>query len=149
MVQDMMIKDTQDSLIKPASERTPWQYSLRGLLIVTAIVSVVLAISIYFAGVLFVLGVIALIQAATLLAADWLIRPENRRVLAAVSSGTWMILGSGVMIIACRQAFLMMRDDGNWTVALFTTSLAATAGLCCCTVAANRWRRLAGPQVRD
>jgi hypothetical protein len=90
---------------------------------------------------MFVLSAIALIQVATLLAADWLIRPENRRALAAISSGSWMILGSGLVLIGVRQLYLLLRDDGGAAAWIFAACLAA-AGLYCFYVAANRWRRL-------
>jgi hypothetical protein len=126
-------------------ERLPWQYSLRGLLILTAIVSIALTVGIYFAGALFVLGVIALVQGATLLAGDWLIRPQNRRALATATAGSWMILGSGLALIGGCQLYVLLRDDGSAAAWAFALCLAA-AGLYCVYVAANRWRRLTRTQ---
>jgi hypothetical protein len=129
-----------------SASRTPWQYSLRGLLIVTTVVSICLTVGVYFAGVLFVLGFIALIQVATLLAADWLIRPQNRRALAVVSAGSWLILGSGLVLVGSRLLYLLVRDDGGiaaWVVAVCL----ATAGLYCFYIARNRWRRLITPRL--
>jgi hypothetical protein len=138
-----MVRDPESPRSAVPPERTPWQYSLRGLLIVTTLVSICLAVGTYFAGVMFVLGVIAAIQVATLLAADWLIRPQNRRALAAVSSGSWMILGSGLIVIGARRLYLLLRDDGGAAAWIFAMCLAA-AGFYCFHVAANRWRRLSG-----
>jgi hypothetical protein len=76
-----------------------WQFSLRSLLIVTAAVSVVMVLGMYLVGVAFVVFVIVLIQATILLAGDWLIRPANRRLLAFVTAGSWMVAGSGLLMI--------------------------------------------------
>jgi hypothetical protein len=73
-----MNRDINNPLRESPSDRTPWQYSLRGLLIVTAVVSIVLAIGVRFAGLMYVLGALVVIQVATILAADWLIRPQHR-----------------------------------------------------------------------
>jgi hypothetical protein len=142
-----MVQDHDKPLFNVPPERTPWQYSLRGLLIATTFVSIALAIGIYLAGVLFVLGVIALTQVATLLAGDWLIRPQNRRALAAVSSGSWLILGTGLVLIAGRQGFLLIRVNGSTAAWIFASCLAA-AGLYCFYVAAKRWRRLSSTAQR-
>ena len=76
-----------------------WQFSLRSLLIATAAVSVVIFLGMYLAGIAFVVFVIVLIQATALLAGDWLIRPANRRLLAFVTTGSWMVAGSGLLMI--------------------------------------------------
>jgi hypothetical protein len=76
-----------------------WQFSLRSLLIATAAVSVVMVLGMYLAGIAFVVFVIILIQATTLIAGDWLIRPANRRLLAFVTAGSWMVAGSGLLMI--------------------------------------------------
>jgi hypothetical protein len=129
---------------EPPSNRTTWQYSLRGLLIVTAVVSIVLAIGIHFAGVMLVVGVMALIQVATLLASDWLIRAQNRRALAAVSSGSWIILGSGLVVISGQQMYGLIGTNGSVEARVFAACLLA-AGAYCCYIARKRWRRLTGP----
>jgi hypothetical protein len=76
-----------------------WQFSLRSLLIATAAVSVVMVLGMYLVGIAFVVFVIVLIQAMTLLAGDWLIRPTNRRLLAFVTAGSWIVAGSGLLMI--------------------------------------------------
>jgi hypothetical protein len=113
-----------------------WQFSLRSLFIVTTVVSVCLAISVHLAGLMAIVAVVGLIQAGMLLAGDWLIRPANRRALAFVTAGSWMVLGSGLVILGC-YAIYEARGPGS----LFGYLLpAAAAG--CYYVAFHRWRKL-------
>jgi hypothetical protein len=132
--------------IEPSANAQPpaapvWQFSLRTLLVVTALVSVCLAIGVHFAGFMFALVVIGLIQITTLLSADWLIRPENRRALAFVTAGSWIVLGSGILIIGIREVFLGIGTDGDAGAWIFAWCL-IVIGLGCYYIAAKRWRRL-------
>ncbi len=127
----------------PARDSTTppeWQFSLRSLFAVTTIVSIVLALGTYFAGFVFVVAVVALIQVATLLAADWLIRPANRRALAFVTAGSWIVLGSGVAIIAFLQFYWAYanRSSLQW----FFGNCLTVAAVVCFYTAAHRWRKL-------
>lgn len=128
------------------STDAPWQFSLRSLLVATALISVVLAIGVHLAGVLFALAVIALIQVTTLLSADWLIRPQNRRALAFVTAGSWIVLGSGLVIVGIRDILFRLRTDGlatNFDLAIWIFALSLISiGIICFYVAAKRWRRL-------
>jgi hypothetical protein len=117
-----------------------WQFSLRSLLIATALISVILAIGVHLTGWMFALAMIALVQIATLLSADWLIRPENRRALAFVTSGSWIVLGSGLLVVSVREALLRIGAASSSAVWVFTSCLIG-AGLGCYYVAARRWRR--------
>ena len=133
--------------IEPSANTEPpaapvWQFSLRTLLIVTALVSVCLAIGVHFAGFMFALVVIGLIQVATLLSADWLIRPQNRRALAFVAAGSWIVLGSGLLIVGVREFFLFYGTKSEPAKWMFTWCLVG-AGVSCYYIAAKRWRRLA------
>jgi len=65
-----------------------WQFSLRRLLIATTVVSLCLAVGTYLAGVAFIIFAVVLIEVATLLSVDWLIRPANRPLLAFVTAGS-------------------------------------------------------------
>src|SRR3954463_8190863 len=82
-----------------------WQFSLRSLLIATTAVSVVMVLGMYLVGIAFVVFGIVLIQATILLAGDWLIRPANRRLLAFVTAGSWMVAGSGLLMIDLQFAW--------------------------------------------
>ena len=125
-----------------------WQFSLRSLLVVTALVSVCLAIGVHFAGFMFALVLIGLIQAATLLSADWLIRRENRRALAFVTSGSWIVLGSGLVILGGREMFSLLGAKGETAAWMFSSGLVAT-GAYCYYLASKRWRSLTQPDRAD
>jgi hypothetical protein len=111
-----------------------WQYSLRGLLVSTSIVSACLAVGTYLAGIAFAIFVLVLLQVALLLSVDWLIRPANRRLLAFITSGTWMLTGSGLLIIGA-TLILGFRTGGTlsksvgpevlWTIGLIFAPAAA------------------------
>ena len=124
-----------------SSSTRAWQFSLRTLLIVTAALSVCLAIGVHFAGVMFALAFATLVQVGMLLSADWLIRPENRRALAFVTAGSWIVLGSGILIIGIREVFLGIGTDGDAGAWIFAWCL-IVIGLGCYYIAAKRWRRL-------
>jgi hypothetical protein len=118
-----------------------WQFSLRSLLIATALVSVCLAIGVYITGFMFALAVVALIQVATLLSADWLIRPQNRRALAFVTAGSWIVLGSALLVVGVREVFVFYgtkSEPARWMFAWLLVGI----GILCYYVAAKRWRRL-------
>ena len=130
-----------------SSASAPWQYSLRGLLIFTAIVSVCLAIGVYFAGAMAVIVTFGVIQAATLLAADWLIRPANRRSLAFVTAASWTILGSGLLMIGLREAYKL---NTNKTDLAWYSTIGLIIGVRFCFVlATRRWRQLTGQGRRN
>src|SRR5262249_43525398 len=79
-----------------------WQFSLRGLMIAITIVSVVMALGRYLVGAAFVIFAVVLVESASLLSFEWLIRPENRRFLAFTTAGCWAILGSGLLILGIK-----------------------------------------------
>jgi hypothetical protein len=126
----------------------PWQFSLRSLLIATAVISVILAIGVHLTGIMFALLVIALIQVTTLLSADWLIRPENRRALAFVTAGSWIVLGSGLVIVGIREVLVRVGTESDLAIRIFAWCLIAI-GIICYYIAAKRWRRLTSRQTAD
>ena len=132
-----------------APAKTPaWQFSLRALLIATTIASACLAVGVHFAGFIFVVVVVGLIQAAMLLGADWLIRPANRRALAFVTAGSWIVLGSGLLIIGASQLYGAIGSNdaaAAWTLG----SCLVAGGISCYYLAAKRWRSLTQPDRAD
>jgi len=124
---------------KPTSD-APWQYSLKTFFGLTTIVSVCLAIGVHFAGFMLIVVVVGLMQAVILLSADWLIRPANRRALAFVTAGSWIVFGSGVAIIAITQFHGAITNQSRLQT-LLATGLTFTAVICFYT-AAHRWRTL-------
>jgi hypothetical protein len=127
--------------------KTPgWQFSVRDLLALTTFVSIGMAVGIYFAGLLFGLVVLGAILAALLLSADWLIRPQNRHLLALVTVGAWFATGSGLVILGIGQplAVSLVRFDRDipWKVG----GCVVAAGIFCFYIAARRWRRLTAQQ---
>jgi hypothetical protein len=118
-----------------------WQFSLRSLLLATTVISICLAIGTYFAGVAFAAFVLVLLQVAMLFSVDWLIRPANRRVLAFVAAGSWIVLGSGLLIVSVSLAYGPIsagNRNGVW-IAIVFLSLAVPF---CYLFAWRRWKRL-------
>ena len=118
-----------------------WQFSLRRLLIATTVVSLCLAVGTYLAGVAFIIFAVVLIEVATLLSVDWLIRPANRPLLAFVTAGSWMIFGSGLLIMACKTAYELItldRPEEMWAA----VALCAITALLCYGFGWRRWRQL-------
>jgi len=128
-----------------APKNPSWQFSLRTLLVATAVVSVLMAIGVHFAGVMFALAFAVVVQAVMLLTGDWLIRPENRRALAFVTAGSWIVLGGALFVVGVREVYLRMGADGHWAALIFAWCLVGAGG-CCYYIAAKRWRRLTGRQ---
>jgi hypothetical protein len=118
-----------------------WQFSLRSLLLATTVVSICLAIGTYFAGIAFAAFVLILLQVVMLFSVDWLIRPANRRMLAFVTAGSWIILGSGMLTISFALAYdrLSSGDRSIFWAVIMLISLAAPF---CYFVAWRRWKRL-------
>jgi hypothetical protein len=124
-----------------------WQFSLRGLLISTTIVSACLALGTYLAGIAFAVFVLVLLQVLLLLSIDWLIRPANRRLLAFVTGGTWMLTGSGLLAIAAKlmlsvPAANTVSSDVNPEVLWSLGLVLAPAAVFCYWFGWRRWRRL-------
>ncbi|HEY3393835.1 MAG TPA: hypothetical protein VGK58_14080 [Lacipirellulaceae bacterium] len=132
---------SDDSIDGEFASTPTWQFSVRTLLIVTALVSVCLAVGVHYAGFMFALVVIGLIQVATLLSADWLIRPQNRRALAFVTAGSWIVLGSGLLIVGAREILLRVGINSGIAGWIFACSM-VMIGIYCYYIAAKRWRRL-------
>lgn len=82
-----------------------WQFSLRGLLLLTTLVSICLAIGVHFAGFMVVFIAIGVTQVTMMLCADWLIRPQNRRALAFATAASWTTIGSGLLILGVRALY--------------------------------------------
>jgi hypothetical protein len=122
----------------------PWQFSLRGLLVFVTVVSVLLAIGVYYVGIIIALAVVGLIQVGPLLVADWLIRPQHRRTLAFVTAGSWAIVGSSFVIFAVCAASRLVSSSGslNWTFA----SCSIVGAAFCYFLAGLRWRQLSTPR---
>jgi len=123
-----------------------WQFSLRSLLIATTIVSICLAIGVHFAGLMFAVAAVGLTQAAMLLSADWLIRPQNRRALAFVTAGSWIVLGSSLLAIGAGQLYGALQSEDARTAWMLGGCLIA-GGSSCYLLAAKRWRSLTQPDM--
>src|SRR6476620_390566 len=104
-----------------------WQFSLRTLLLVTTGVSICLAMGSYFAGVAFVGFMLVLFEVAVLFSLEWVIRPANRRMLAFVAASSWIILGSGLLIVGFALAYgrLLAGDTGAVRIGIALIALAA------------------------
>jgi hypothetical protein len=125
------------------------QFSLKSLFIVTTFLSIAMALGTGFLGVALALLVIVLVQVATLLLADWLIRPANRRILAFVTAGSWIIFGSGMLIVAARFALDPAQreqlGDMVWPISTFFAIGAAFCYWC----GQIRWRQLNAYQQKN
>jgi hypothetical protein len=118
-----------------------WQFSLRSLLLVTTAVSICLAIGTYFVGIAFAAFVIVLLQVVMLFSVDWLIRAANRRMLAIVVACSWIILGSGLLLVSFSLAGgrLAAGDRSEVWIAIMVITLTAPI---CYFFAWRRWKRL-------
>src|SRR5689334_18678320 len=118
-----------------------WQFSLRGLMFATAVVSVIMALGAYLVGAAFVIFVVVLVESASLLSFEWLIRPANRRFLAFTTAGCWAVLGSALLIIGVKVGcgIVMGSTDPEFWAAVIALSIFAVA---CYGFAWHRWRQL-------
>jgi hypothetical protein len=124
-----------------------WQYSLRSLFVVTTVASIGLAIGVHYGGFVVVAVAAGLIFVGGLLAADWLIRPENRRPLAFVTASAWFVIGSGIAMLGVETFFRatsLGKQELGWSVG----AIFVVAGLFCYGIALWRWRKLATPKDR-
>jgi hypothetical protein len=120
-----------------------WQFSVRDLLIAMTVISICLAVGVHFAGFMFVLIAIGVMQAGILLAGDWLIRPQNRRALAFATAASWATVGSGLLVLLISTIFnhesLLLRSK------IATSALEVCLAIGCViayVAAATRWRQL-------
>jgi hypothetical protein len=90
-----------------------WQFSLRGMFVVTGIVATCLAAGYYFPTTVPVLVLIGLAQAAIVFAGDWLVRPTNRRTLAIVVALSWLLFGSTFILIGVFQLYRCIRGNAE------------------------------------
>jgi hypothetical protein len=130
-------------------EKPPWQFSLRELFIVTAIVALCLGIGYLFPTTVTIVVMCGVVQAAIALAADWLIRPTRRRTLAFVTVAVWTTLGAvcwlllgGTLLLT---GYLELDRDSNpdrIRGALITAIWLATAGACSWFLAFRNWRKM-------
>jgi hypothetical protein len=139
------VKVLEPTRARPDADRAPvpreWQFSLRSLLLVTTVVSICVAMGTYFVGVAFAAFVLVLLEVVALFSFEWLIRPVNRRLLSFVVTGSWIILGSGMLIVSFSLAYgrLAAGDTSDvWFAIMF---IALTAPVCY-FVAWRRWKRL-------
>lgn len=75
---------------------------------------------------------VGLLQVSTLMAADWLIRRENRRWLAALTAASWTVVGSGFLMVVATE------------VVPWVAVLCIFIGGVCFLLAAWRWKQLTG-----
>jgi hypothetical protein len=76
-----------------------------------------------------------------MLASDWLIRPAHRRALAFATASAWIILGSGLLIIAIQQAIAILaapKLDMTWAAITVLIGFA----LACYLLGWYRWKQL-------
>jgi hypothetical protein len=120
-----------------------WQFSIRDLLIATTIISICLAVGVHFAGFMFVLIALGVMQAAILLAGDWLIRPRNRRALAFATAASWATVGSGLLVLLVSTIFNEQSLRSRSEVATWALEACLAVGcVIAYVVAAIRWRQL-------
>jgi len=121
-----------------------WQFSVRDLLIATTIISICLAVGVHFAGFMFVLITIGVMQAAILLAGDWLIRPQNRRALAFATAGSWATVGSGLLVLLVGAVYQDQVTGTPQAIPAWLLEGCLAVGCAIAyVVAAIRWRQLA------
>jgi hypothetical protein len=124
-----------------SSQQPGWQYSLRGLLLVITIASITLAVGVHFQGLMVAVVAIGIVQAAILLAGDWLIQRRNRWALALLTSVFWAIPGCGLLLLGIGAAFGANAVEKRGASAA-VAALAIAAGAICYLMAVRRWRQL-------
>jgi hypothetical protein len=122
------------------TDRGPWQFSLRSLLIFITAASILLAIGVHYAGIIVALAVVGLMQVGMLVGADWLIRPAHRRALAFVTAASWAVVGSSFVIFAVYSLNRLDSASGMFGY-LFALCL-MSVGAFCYFLANLRWRQL-------
>jgi hypothetical protein len=118
-----------------------WQFSLRGLFILTTILCAYLALAAALPLDEFVLLSVMLFLVAVLLSVEWLIRPANRHILACVTAGLWMFFGIALLIISIAIAMALITagsDDSVWLAVVLFTLMA----IACFRVGRRTWRQL-------
>jgi hypothetical protein len=128
--------------------QSSFRFSTRDLLIGTTIVSIVLGTGVWFGGFLILAVVIGLVQATTLLAGDWLIRPENQRALAFTTALSWVMLGSGLLVLAIRAIGEAIGPSNEWMRLWMLGCVSAAGAIASYLMARHRWRQL-GDQGRE
>jgi hypothetical protein len=119
-----------------------WQFSLKNLLALTTIVSVCLAVAVHYLGFMMVVLAVGVIQAGTLLSADWLIRPSNRRLLAFVTAASWIVMGCSLLIIGLRAGFDAANASENSAPQWYFSGGILFVAAVCYYIASRRWRSL-------
>jgi hypothetical protein len=114
-----------------------WQYSLFGLLVVTTIVSICLALGVSFPRVAIAAVAVGLVQAAALYLADWLIRSRGGRTLKQVTSIMRAVLGTALLIIATAVATAPAPHTS--LLALMVAYVIGSIGLLCWILAWRYW----------
>jgi hypothetical protein len=118
-----------------------WRFSLRGLLIATAFVSICLAMGATFTFTNFIVSALVMVYVSILESFDWLIRPQNRWKVAFVTAGLWTMLGSGFVIFGFKIAFVLIWNSqfgDAFEGMIYILALASP----CYWLASRRWRRL-------
>ena len=134
-----------------ANHQSGIQFSVRDLLVLTTLVSVCLAIGVHYAGFMFVVIAIGLIQVGMLLSADWLIRPNHRKALGFVTAASWIILGSGLLILGFRMLYgdADSADQAAYSASRILGVSFAAAGAVCYITAMIRWHRLSNRPAKQ
>jgi hypothetical protein len=110
--------------------------------VLTTVASIGLAIGVHYGGFTVVALAAGLILAGALLSADWLIRPQNRRVLAFITASAWIVIGSGIVMLGV-EAFVTTNALGKQELGWPVGAVLVAGGLSCYGIAAWRWAKLA------
>jgi heme/copper-type cytochrome/quinol oxidase subunit 4 len=103
-----MDRQEQDTTQQRPATGRHWQYSLFGLLVVTTIVSVCLAVGVHFPRM--ILGILAagLVQVVALYSVEWVMRRRGGQTMRQVTVSLWAIVIVAVVVIglACMGTLL-------------------------------------------
>lgn len=149
LISNPMNRDAPKPMRGSRVEKAPWQFSLRGLFVITAIVALCLGTGFYFPTAVAVVVACGLAQAAVVLAIDWLIRPARRRSLAVVIPGFWMLFGGAcwmlvggvLLVIGYLQLGQQIEPNSQHHMWLVAPVLMA-AGMYCWYFAFRNWRKM-------
>lgn len=103
---------------------------------------------VHFGGIIIAIVFIGSLHAGALLSADWLIRPENRRVLAFVTAASWALVGSTFVIGAIQSVDWISKINSLSALSRSVAVALCGAGALSYYIGLRRWQHFNARQNR-